>query len=195
MLDREALHLLWEIHMLNSDWIASTAEAILMVVVSGIAIYTALLLLTRLSGLRSFSKMSSFDFAITVAFGTVIASTLLAPDPPLLQGIAGLFVLFGIQYVIAQARWGSKRIKTLVDNRPLLVMAGPKVITEHLRTARITEEDLKSKLRLAGVTHPSQVLAVVVETTGDVSVMKTTSEVDYDLFSDVRGAERLHGVR
>ncbi len=180
--------------MLNSDWIASTATAILMVVVSGIAIYAVLLLLTRLSGLRSFSKMSSFDFAITVAFGTVIASTLLAPDPPLLQGLAGLFVLFGIQYVIAQARRGSERIKTLVDNRPLLVMAGPKVITEHLRKARITEEDLKSKLRLAGVTHPSQVLAVVVETTGDISVMKTTSEVDYSLFSDVRGAERLHSV-
>ena len=179
--------------MMNPNWIASNATAILMVFVSGIAIYAALLLLTRLFGLRSFSKMSSFDFAITVAIGTVIASTLLMPDPPLLQGLAGLAVLYGIQYIIAHARRASERIRTLVDNRPLLVMAGATVIREHLDEARMTEEDLKSKLRMAGVTHPSQVLAVVVETTGDVSVIKTTGEFDYDLFSDVRGAERLHG--
>ncbi len=139
--------------MLNSDWIASTATAILMVFVSGIVIYAALLLLTRLFGLRSFSKMSSFDFAITVAVGTVVASTLLMPDPPLLQGLAGLCVLYGIQYVVAQARRGSERIKTLVDNRPLLVMAGPAVIAEHLDKARMTEEDL-TLLCHFGLTSP-----------------------------------------
>ena len=55
----------------------------------------------------------------------------------------------------------------------------------------MTEEDLKSKLRMAGVTHPDQVLAVVFETSGDVSVMRVSDKVDYDLFSGVSGAERL----
>lgn len=177
--------------MVEPDWIASTAGAIGMVFLSGVAIYAALLLLTRWYGLRSFSKISSFDFAITVALGTVMAATLIAPNPPLLQGFAGLGVLYGLQYVIGQARRRSKRLRSLLDNQALLVMAGPEVISEHLDQAHITEEDLKYKLRQAGITHPSQVLAVVIESTGDVSVLKAGDQVDYDLFSDVRGAERL----
>jgi hypothetical protein len=35
------------------------------------------------------------------------------------------------------------------------------------------------------------VFAVVVETTGDVSVLKSSDQIDLDLFSNVRGAERL----
>ena len=177
--------------MPDSDWITSTATAIGMVLISGLSIYMVLLLFTRLSGLRSFAKMSSFDFAITVALGTVIASTLLTRDPPLLQGLAGLAVLYGIQYAVSKARRHTEWAKLIVDNRPLLVMAGAEVISEHLDRVRMTEEDLKSKLRMAGVTHPDQVLAVVFETTGDVSVMKVSDEVDYELFSGVRGAERL----
>ena len=177
--------------MLDSDWITSTATATGMVLVSGLGIYMVLLLFTRLSGLRSFAKMSSFDFAITVALGTVIASTLLTRNPPLLQGFAGLAVLYGIQYAVSKARRHSEWVKLIVDNRPLLVMAGAEVLSEHLDRVRMTEEDLKSKLRMAGVTHPDQVLAVVFETTGDVSVMKVSDKVDYDLFAGVSGAERL----
>ena len=44
---------------------------------------------------------------------------------------------------------------------------------------------------LAGVTHPSQVYAVVFETTGDVAVLKTCDEVDPWLFGAVRSAEHL----
>ncbi len=116
---------------------------------------------------------------------------MLAPSPPLLQGIAGLSVLYVIQHLVAQARRRSPRIRALVDNRPLLVMAGPDLIPEHLERAQITADDLKYKLRMAGVTHPSQVFAVIVETTGDVSVLRSSDQIDLDLFSDVRGAERL----
>jgi uncharacterized membrane protein YcaP (DUF421 family) len=177
--------------MIDWNWIATTGTALLMVLLSGLGIYFALLLLTRLTGLRSFSKMSSFDFAITVALGSVIASTILAEDPPLLVGAFGLVVLYGIQYAVSKARRHTSVVERLVDNVPLLVMAGDEVIVEHLDQARMTEDDLRSKLRTAGVTHPSQVLAVVLETTGDVSVLKTSDNVDPWVFEGVRGADQL----
>lgn len=162
-----------------------------MVLVTGIGIYGALLLLTRITGLRSFSKMSGFDFAITVAIGSVIASTLLAKQPSLLVGAFGLAVLYAIQYAVSRVRRATLALEHLVDNKPLLVMAGEKVLSQHLDQARMTEDDLRSKLRKAGVTHPSQVLAVVFETTGDVSVVQQRDEVDPWMFDGVRGAEAL----
>lgn len=173
------------------NWIATTPTHLLMVLLSGIGIYSALLLLTRITGLRSFSKMSSFDFAITVAMGSVIASTILAETPSLVTGAVGLVVLYGIQYVVSRSRRLTATVERWVDNEPLLVMAGNRVLSDHLDATRMTEQDLRSKLRMAGVTHPDQVLAVVFETTGDVSVMKTGDDVDPWLFEDVRGAEHL----
>lgn len=177
--------------MIDWTWIEIGGTAILMILLSGIGIYAVLLLLTRLAGLRSFSKMSTFDFAITVAFGSLIASTLVAREPSLLAGAFGLAVLYGIQYVFSKARRHFRLFETLVDNEPLLLMAGSEILSEHLDRARVTEEDLKSKLRMAGIMHPNQVLAVVLETTGDVSVIRKGDEVDLDLFSGVRGATRL----
>lgn len=177
--------------MIDWSWITATGSALLMVLLSGIGIYAVLLLMTRIAGLRSFSKMSSFDFAITVALGSVVASTILAEDPPLLTGAFGLIVLYGLQYLLSRFRRLTKAVERLVDNEPLIVMAGEQVLTDHLDQARMTEDDLRSKLRMAGVTHPKQVLAVIFETGGDVSVIKSTDEVDPWLFEDVRGAEAL----
>lgn len=162
-----------------------------MVAISAFGIYAALLLLTRLAGLRSFSKMSSFDFVITIAFGSVLASTMLAKDPPLLVGAFALAVLFGIQFVVSRARRANAFVERLVDNVPLLLMAGEQILSDHLDSARMTEEDLKSKLRMAGVTSPSQVLAVIFETTGDVSVLKKSDETTPWVFEGVRGVEHL----
>lgn len=173
------------------QWITTTGTTLFMVLVSGIGIYLALLALTRLTGLRSFSKMSSFDFATTVAFGSIIASTLLAKNPPLASAAFGLAVLYGLQYTVSRARHSSRRIQHLVDNEPLLLMAGETILRDNLRAARVTEDDLRSKLRLAGVTDRSQVLAVVFETTGDCSVLCRGEVVDPWLLSQVRGAEHM----
>lgn len=135
--------------------------------------------------------MSSFDFAITVAIGSVIASTVLGRQPALLAGALALASLYAIQMLLSWARRHSAWAKRVVDNRPLLLMVGAQVIEAHLDEARMTSWDLEAKLRGAGVTHRNQLLAVVLETTGDVSVLKTGGEVQWDLFDGVRGAERL----
>lgn len=180
------------------SWIASTPTAVAMVALTGLVVYATLLLFTRLAGLRSFAKMSSFDFAMTVAMGSLIASTILMKDPPLVQAISGLAVLFGLQTLVSWLRKQTSFMPKLVDNRPLLLMAGSNVIQENLATARVTESDLHSKLREAGVTHLGDVLAVVMETTGDVSVIKAgdgSREVDLSLFEDVRDAHLLRKVQ
>lgn len=173
------------------SWITTSTSSLLMVLISGIGVYIALLLFTRLAGLRSFSKMSSFDFAITIAFGSVIASTLMAKTPPLITGIFALAVLYGIQFVVSRTRRAFPAVEQLVDNEPLILMVGHDVLSDNLDTARMTVEDLKSKLRMAGITHRDQVLTVVMESTGDVAVIKHGDAIDPWLFDSIRGAEKI----
>ena len=53
------------------NWFFSSFTALVLVVITAIVFYGCIILFTRLSGLRSFSKMSAFDFATTVAFGSL----------------------------------------------------------------------------------------------------------------------------
>jgi uncharacterized membrane protein YcaP (DUF421 family) len=55
-------------------------DGLLRVVVVGILAYTGLVLLLRISGKRTLSKMNAFDFVVTVALGSTLATILLSSD-------------------------------------------------------------------------------------------------------------------
>ncbi|MEX2446300.1 MAG: YetF domain-containing protein, partial [Dehalococcoidia bacterium] len=151
---------------MTEEWVLASWELTAFVVASTVAIYAGVIVLTRINGLRSFAKMSAFDFAMTVAVGTLIGSAATLPNPPLVQIVAAIGALFAAQWVIAlvRSRWAS--VRGAVDNRPLLLMRDGEVLYPNLRAARIAETDLWTQLRIAGVTAVDEVVAVVLETTG-----------------------------
>jgi uncharacterized membrane protein YcaP (DUF421 family) len=169
---------------LGSSWTALGA-----VLVSAVAVYVAVIVLTRLAGVRSLAKMSSFDFAATVAVGSTVSSAALG-STPLANGVLVLVMLFGMQYVVATTRRRGL-LRGLADNAPILLMAGDRVLEGNLRHARVSREELHSQLRLAGVHRLDQVHAVVMETTGDLSVLRAGEHFDEALLAGVRGAEAL----
>lgn len=171
-----------------SPWFLPASNVYFLVIASGIAAYAAAILFTRLAGLRSFSKISSIDFAITIAIGSVIASTMTTRDPALLQGVVALALLYAVQAAVAAGRERFGWFSSIVDNEPLLLMHDGKVIEENMRKGKMTMVDLRAKLREANVVNRDHVLAVVMETTGDVSVLHGPPEEGFDEFL-------LEGVR
>ncbi|GLQ21129.1 DUF421 domain-containing protein [Algimonas porphyrae] len=164
-----------------SDWLTTDPWKFGAVGVSVLLGVMALIGLNRLFGLRSFSKLSGFDFAITVAFGSVLAGTVMAEDPPVVQGVAALFFLFALQAGIAFARTRWPWARELVNNKPRLVWHEGEFLSEQMKKAQITRSDIVAKMREANALRMDDVLAVVVETTGDISVLhKTGDDRDVD---------------
>lgn len=171
------------------DWIWSGPSTLVMVPLTALAVYAAVIAATRLAGLRSFSKMSSFDFAITVAIGSVVASTVSSPTPSLAQGVLALASLYLVQYAVARLRAGGA--VDAFDNAPLLLMDRDGMKPDNLRSAGVTQADVMAKLREANVIRLSQVRAVVLESTGDVSVLHADAgevELEPALLDGVRSA-------
>jgi len=153
-----------------NDWFKFSTDGLLAIVLTAIGIYIALVILTRISGKRSFSKMSSFDFAMTVSIGSILATVIVSKSVSLQYGIIGLVLIYSLQMVVAAARhW--KPIRNLVDNKPTLLMQNGKLIKDNLKKCKVTESDVKAKLREANVIQLSEVKAVVFESTGDISVL------------------------
>ncbi len=172
------------------QWLGSNWTQAWLVVASSVGVTVAVIGYTRIAGLRSFSKMSSFDFAITVAFGSIIASVAVFPGARLLNGIIALGALYAFQALAAVARRRGS-FGAIIDNSPLLLMAGDEVLHDNLSRARVTENDIRGKLREANVLNYGQIRAVVFEQTGDISVLHGDGDFDPALLSDVIGAEYL----
>lgn len=167
-----------------SQEIGSSWEQLGLVIISSMAMVAGIILYVRIAGLRSFSKMSSFDFAITVAFGSLIASTAVSGSS-LADGIVAAGSLLGVQFAIALCR-SRFRAGVIVDNQPMMLMRNGAFLTDNLLRTRVTEDDVRAKLREANVTSFDEVLAVVLETTGNISVLHGGGHLDLDLLSDVR---------
>lgn len=176
------------------DWIYTEWLDVAMVLASTGALYVAIILYTRIAGLRSFAKMSAFDFAMTVAVGSLFATSIISRNPALLLSLVAFAGLFGGQWLIGKIRQRSRRARRLLDNDPVLLMAGERILHEHLRETGITENDLRAKLREANVLNYGQVRAVILETTGDVSVLHSANpeeQLDPAILEGVGGTDHL----
>ncbi|WP_434036335.1 DUF421 domain-containing protein [Formosa sp. 4Alg 33] len=165
----------------------SDFQSILLILLSSTGIYLAVIVYTRIFGKRSFSKMSSFDFAMTVAVGSIIATTILSKTVSLFEGAVGLLMVYILQLVAAYLRrysWFEKQI----DNQPTLIMDGQIILKKNLKAVRLTEGDLRSKLREANVTKLSEIKAVIFETTGDLVVLhkEDNDAIDHWIINDVK---------
>lgn len=167
-------------------WLWTTWEQAGLVVVSSVLIFVVVVVVTRVVGLRTFSKMSSFDFAITVATGSVIA-TVAVTSSSLTNGAIALATIYVCQYGVAQLRRRTGFGPGLVDNNPIVLMIDGELIEKNLTHARVTRNDVLAKLRANGVTRVADVRAVILETTGDVSVLTGDGSIDEALLVDVRG--------
>lgn len=142
------------------------------VVLVGALGYIALIVLLRLSGKRTLTKMNIFDFVVTVALGSTLASLLLSKSTALVEGITAFLVLIVGQYVIAWLSVRSTRFQKLVKAQPTLLVHNGKFLETALRQERITEEEVLSAVRAAGIADLDEVGGVVLETDGTVTVVE-----------------------
>jgi len=138
----------------------------------GVLAYVSLVLMLRISGKRTLSKLNAFDLVVTVALGSCLATILLSKDTSLLQGITCYLVLLGMQFVVAWATSRSQRVHRLVSSSPSLVFYAGVPLPEALREQRLTVDAVRSAIRTAGIVDPDEVAAVVLESDGKLSVLR-----------------------
>lgn len=139
--------------------------------------YISIVLVLRISGKRTLSKMNAFDFIITVALGSVLATTIVSYQDSFWNGILTFVTLVVLQYV---ATWLSVRFKfarTILKSRPSLLYFEGDFDEEALIKERITKGELKQAIRTSGFISFEQVAAIVLESDGTLSVMETTDKI------------------
>lgn len=152
--------------------LAPVFDAALRGAVLGVAVLLWVVLLVRIMGVRTLSKMTAFDLLVTLSTASLLATAATAADwTAFVQAVVAIAALLLAQYGfgVARRRWDGFR--QLTENEPLLLMRDGRFLDRALRTGRISKSDIDTKLREVNVTERSAVRAVVLETTGDLTVI------------------------
>lgn len=157
-------------HIFFTSW-----ESLARTLIIGVLAYLSLIAMLRISGKRTLSQMKEFDFIVTVALGSTLATVLLNKEIALLDGVLALALLILLQYILARLSFKSKKISKLISSEPSLMFYKGKFLKEALAHERVTEEELRSVLRSKDVYSIDEVDAIVMESNGQFTVVKDGS--------------------
>lgn len=147
--------------------------------------YLGSIVLLRISGKRTLSKWNSFDFVVTIAFGSILASTILSKSTSLLQGMLAFGVLVFYQYSLTFLAARSQLVQKLVKAKPTLLLHKGQLQHKTLVSERVAVGEVLAAIRNSGQSGLSEIGAVVLETDGTFSVIPKLG--DCSAMRDVQG--------
>ncbi|AXO81335.1 DUF421 domain-containing protein [Olleya aquimaris] len=159
------------------EWIYSINDPLIETLAGSLILFIVIIVITRIIGLRSFAKFTAYDFAFTIAIGSIISSTLTS-STSLTHGAVAIASLLVLTYIFSFLQKKFSFISSIISNKPLLLMKGKTILYDNLKYARIEKPQLIAKLREANVLDFNQIEAVVLESTGDISVLHKSSGSD-----------------
>lgn len=160
---------------------------IMKTLISGVAAYIALIFVLRICGKRTLSKWNAFDYVVTIALGSTLATILLSKEITVIQGLSALALLVLLQFAVTWLSVRSQAFSHLVKARPTLLLWHGEFQSNALCRSRVTEEEVRAALRNQGFANMSQGKAVVLETDGSFSVIGEAVEDGPSTLMDVQG--------
>ncbi len=152
--------------MFFDDW-----ESILRAFIVTVLGYVTLVIAIRISGKRTLSKMNAFDFIVTIALGSCLAAVSLNKNIALAEGVVVYSTLIGLQFLITFISVRVKKVKAIVSGQPVLLLYKGEILAEVMKKERITMEEIYVAARAQSVSYLHEVEVVVLETTGDITVI------------------------
>lgn len=157
------------------------------VAITTIIAYALVVLMLRISGKRTLAKMNAFDTVVTIALGSILGSIILSKNTPVAEGITAIGLLIFLQYIITFITVRNNCFKKIISSDPSLLFYDGSMLKKNLKQERISVEEVNKSVREAGYSSFESVEAIVLESTGDITVIiKRDNSVKANAMKDVQ---------
>ncbi|CAD1789172.1 uncharacterized membrane protein YcaP (DUF421 family) [Xanthomonas arboricola] len=164
MLDVETRVRFYEMMHLGMPWWEFVLRAI--------AVYSVVLLLTRLTGKRALGQSTPFDVLLIVLLGTAVQNSLIGKDVSLLGGMILAATLLVLNWLVGMATARSRRIDTWVQGTPALLARGGQIYWKELVRHNVSYADFEVAKRKADCRDDADIDMAILETSGEISILK-----------------------
>ena len=140
-------------------------------VVRAAVVYAFLLVLLRITGKRQVGQLAPLDLVLLLVLSNAVQNSMNGGDNSLVGGLVIATVLVLLNHAVGWATLRSRRIESLVERRPQVLIHDGRLFEDVLAGASLTHEDLHAALRQAGCAGIHEVRAAVLEKNGVISVV------------------------
>ncbi len=163
----------------------SGLDPIIRILLVGSCSYVALLVMLRITGARSLAKFNAFDFAVTVAVGSMLATAVTSTDLAFSAGVTAIALMLALQFIVARVIRDRLGLRKLVTASPVVLVYDGRMVEAGLKAARLGEADVRQAARQAGHGSFHNIAAMVLETDGTVSTITREQLGDGDTLDDL----------
>lgn len=135
-------------------------------------IFVTLLILTRLLDKTQVGQLTFYEYVSGITIGS-LAATIAASDPDKLWSNYYDLILFAVlTYIISLCALKSRPFRTLIEGSPSILIENGRIIKENMKSLRFDLDELNALLRSKDVVDISEVQYAILETTGEMSIIK-----------------------
>ena len=139
-------------------------------ILRGVVVYVFLIVLLRVTGKRQVGQLAPFDLVLLLVLSNAVQNSMNGGDNSLLGGLISATTLVALNYLVGILTNRSKRIESLVEGRPIVLIHNGTLFEDVLAGAQLTHHELNSALRQAGCDCVAEVHFAILENNGSISV-------------------------
>lgn len=140
------------------------------------AAFIILLILARVMGKKQISQLTFFHYVTGITIGSIAAEISVNSDTPFFNGSISLIWWALLTVFINLLTIKSIKARKLLDDKPTILVMKGKISEQGMKKARFTLNDLNMMLREQGVFSMSDVNYAILETNGELSILKKASQ-------------------
>ena len=141
-----------------------------------IIIYTLVLIAIRLMGKREIGQLQPYELVVTIMIADVASLPMQNVSIPLFQGVVPILGLLFAQIIASILNFHSKTINKYISGKPTILVAKGKILEDNLKRQKYSIETLLEQIRVCGYQSLLEVDYVVLETSGQISVIPKPEE-------------------
>ena len=134
--------------------------------------FLAILILARILGKKQLSQLTFFHYITGITFGSIAAEMAGQSDVPFLDGLVALTWWAILTLLASYIALKSSKMRVVLDDEPAIVIKEGVIMIKAMKKARLHMNDVMMMLREQSIFSIQDVEYAVLETNGELSVMK-----------------------
>jgi len=141
-------------------------------IIRAAAIYAFLFVVFRVSGKRSLSDITTFDFVLLLIIAETTQQALIGDDFSIVTAVVLISTLFLIEIGLTILKQRSPRLDNFLEGEPVVLVENGRPLQERMDLERVDLDDiLEAARRWRGLERVDQIKFAVLERDGNITVI------------------------
>src|SRR5699024_7739235 len=144
--------------------------------IRSVTAFILLLVMTRIMGKKQLSQLTFFDYCVGITIGSVAATMSVDQNVKMANGFISLISWGLFPIILAYLGMKNPKFIDITDGRPAIVIKNGEVLEKSMKQNQLAIDELMMLLREKSVFKIEDVEMAVLETNGELSILKKATE-------------------